>query len=127
MGYCIRCGDPLNRNSKYYCTQDCSSLHRSELNLEEIVKTLLSGALINCKNQRSLKNAVVQIKGHKCEICENTEWMGKPVPLVLDHIDGRAANNVLNNLRLVCGNCDMQLPTYKSKNKNSDRNWRVNL
>lgn len=27
----------------------------------------------------------------------------------------------LDNLRLVCGNCDMQLPTYKSKNKNSDR------
>ena len=53
-------------------------------------------------------------------ICGQTEWMGKPIPLVLDHIDGNSDNFKLTNLRLVCGNCDMQLPTYKSKNKNSN-------
>jgi hypothetical protein len=29
-----------------------------------------------------------------------------------------------NNLRLVCHNCDSQLDTYKSKNKNSARKKR---
>lgn len=29
--------------------------------------------------------------------------------------------NIRTNLRLVCPNCDSQLETYKSKNKNSDR------
>lgn len=48
-------------------------------------------------------------------------WMNQPIPLILYHINGRASDDRLENLRLVCGNCDMQLPTYKSKNKHSDR------
>ena len=40
---------------------------------------------------------------------------------VLDHIDGNADNNNRENLRLICPNCDSQLDTYKSKNKNSAR------
>jgi hypothetical protein len=59
--------------------------------------------------------------GDQCSICHVTEWMGQSVPLVLDHIDGNSTNNTQYNLRLVCGNCDMQLPTYKSKNKGSGR------
>lgn len=52
------------------------------------------------------------------------DWPTRP-PLVLDHIDGNASNWNENNLRLVCGNCDMQLPTYKSKNRNSARKKRA--
>lgn len=37
---------------------------------------------------------------------------------------GDAANNRRENLRLVCPNCDSQLDTYKSKNKNSARKKR---
>ena len=44
-------------------------------------------------------------------------------PLVVDHIDGDSTNHSVSNFRLVCGNCDTQLPTYKSKNK-SKRSWR---
>ena len=68
-----------------------------------------------------IKTYLIETRGHRCEICGNSEWMGQPIPLVIDHINGRASDNRLENLRLVCGNCDMQLPTYKSKNKNSDR------
>ena len=50
--------------------------------------------------------------------------MNQHIPLVLDHINGRANDDRLENLRLVCCNCDAQLPTYKSKNKNSDRKKR---
>ena len=39
----------------------------------------------------------------------------------MDHINGRASDNRRENLRLICPNCDSQLPTYKSRNKNSDR------
>jgi hypothetical protein len=43
-------------------------------------------------------------------------WHGKRVVLVLDHINGINNDNRLENLRLVCSNCDSQLPTYKSRN-----------
>ena len=52
------------------------------------------------------------------------KWNGKELHFVLDHIDGDASNNHQDNLRLICPNCDSQLDTYKSKNKNSARNSR---
>lgn len=57
------------------------------------------------------------IKTHKCEICESVEWMGKPIPLELDHIDGNHFNNDFTNLRILCPNCHAQTDTNSGKNK----------
>lgn len=63
--------------------------------------------------------------GEKCSICKlEAMWNDKPLVLILDHIDGRANNWKITNVRLVCPNCDSQLDTYKSKNKNSARKLR---
>jgi RNase P subunit RPR2 len=56
------------------------------------------------------------IKKHQCEMCKITEWMGKPVPVELDHIDGNRYNNDLSNLRVLCPNCHAQTDTYSGKN-----------
>lgn len=58
--------------------------------------------------------------GFKTWACENTdcgitEWMGKPAPLQLDHVDGDRLNNVLTNLRFLCANCHMQTETWGNK------------
>lgn len=55
---------------------------------------------------------------YECACCGlGPEWQGKPMPLILDHINGTNNDNRLENLRFVCSNCDSQLTTYKARNK----------
>ena len=44
--------------------------------------------------------------------------------VALEHIDGDSTNNRLETLRLVCPNCDSQLPTFKARNRGKGRAWR---
>jgi len=53
----------------------------------------------------------------KCYTCNLSEWMNKPIPLELDHIDGNRNNNNLTNLSIICPNCHAQTPNYKNKNR----------
>ena len=55
-------------------------------------------------------------KEYKCENCGITEWLGKPIALQLDHIDGNHKNNSLSNLKILCPNCHSQTDTYAGKN-----------
>ena len=113
---CIVCGSP-SRNK--YCSQLCSAEHMKRQTSEKIKLGIYKSS-----NLTQWKRYLIETRGHKCEICNGVEWMGDRIPLVIDHINGRSSDNRLDNFRLVCGNCDMQLPTYKSKNKNSDRTKR---
>lgn len=66
-----------------------------------------------------LKNRLLNegVKQNICEICNITEWRGKPINMQLDHIDGNCHNHSLSNLRLICPNCHSQTETYCGKNK----------
>ena len=55
---------------------------------------------------------------HKCCICNNIEWMGKPIPLELDHINGNNRDNRRENLRFICLNCHAQTHTFRGRNIN---------
>ena len=54
---------------------------------------------------------------HRCNRCGLEEWLGLPVSLELEHIDGDHHNNLLDNLELLCPNCHAQTDTYRGKNK----------
>lgn len=63
---------------------------------------------------RLLKEGIFE---HKCSSCDNTEWLGQPISLELDHKNGNHQDNRLENLCLLCPNCHAQTPTYRGKNK----------
>lgn len=69
------------------------------------------------------KRILINDNGNTCSVCNETIWCGRPIPLVCDHIDGNSNNCSFNNFRLVCCNCDAQLPTYKSKNRGNGRTY----
>jgi len=48
---------------------------------------------------------------------QDLQWNGQTLGLVLDHINGVSSDNSPSNLRLLCPNCDSQLPTKGGKNK----------
>lgn len=69
-----------------------------------------------------LRRAVLEenITPYECSICGNKgEWMGKPLSLTLEHINGDHRDNTPSNLRFLCPNCDRQTDTFGSKNKRS--------
>ena len=54
---------------------------------------------------------------NKCSICgQEPGWKGKPLVMVLDHINGVNDDHRLENLRFVCPNCNSQLLTFAGRN-----------
>lgn len=58
-----------------------------------------------------------KLKNPVCEKCGQDEiWYGEKISLILDHINGIHTDNRIENLRIVCPNCNATLPTYCGKN-----------
>jgi hypothetical protein len=97
---------------------------------EDLIASWLATKHTGCKpgskNPPYIKKYLLNEQNHKCAICGCTDvWNDKPLVFIVDHIDGNAANDARENLRMVCPNCDSQLDTYKSKNKHSARTHRA--
>jgi hypothetical protein len=118
-GNCLWCNNKLKGHQIKYCCHECHRNYKWEKKKQEI-----EAGECTDNNRSTVKKYILELHGRKCSICHLTTWQGQPIPLVLDHIDGNSDNGKINNLRLVCGNCDMLLPTYKSKNRGNGRAWR---
>ena len=69
-------------------------------------------------NRRALKNRLYSsgLKARTCELCGQGElWHGKRMSLILDHVNGVHDDNRLENLRIVCANCNATLETHCGK------------
>jgi 5-methylcytosine-specific restriction endonuclease McrA len=89
--------------------------------MENNVSLIKQGKLKDFNRQRIKKTLIYMGVEEKCSICGIKDWLGKPIPFILDHIDGNPSNNAFENLRLICSNCDSQTSTYKGRNKGSGR------
>lgn len=59
------------------------------------------------------------IKDKICEKCGQDEnWKGVKISLILDHINGVNTDNRIENLRILCPNCNAGLETHGGKNNN---------
>lgn len=69
------------------------------------------------------------LKIRKCEECGQDEiWRGKKMSLILDHINGIHNDNRIENLRILCPNCNSTLETHAGKNnkkKNDNKSKKI--
>ena len=110
---CICCGK-ITENKKY-CNITCWSLYIKEQRRNRIKK---DNFLMDCRKD---KWYLIEIRGHSCEICYNSKWNKKDIPLDIHHKNGDSDNNRLDNLQLICPNCHRQTKNHGSKNKTNSK------
>lgn len=65
----------------------------------------------------SLKKRIYYEQDCKCNRCKLEFWLGKKIPLELEHKDGDHFNNERQNLELLCPNCHALTDTWRGRNK----------
>lgn len=121
---CLGCGvDLQTRQQKVFCSNACQQSYRRRLLLEAWLATEVCGRL--SYQGHYIRDYLYEQQGGCCALCgiKNT-WNGLTLALIIDHIDGDSGNNRRENLRLICPNCDSQLPTYKARNRGKGRFYR---
>lgn len=58
---------------------------------------------------------------NKCQTCGLESWLGKPISMHIDHINGVRDDHRLENLRMLCPNCHSQTETYSGRNAKRKR------
>jgi hypothetical protein len=86
-------------------------------NLDEVLVENSNYSRKNLKNRLFKEKLLLPI----CCLCgQNENWNGMKISLVLDHINGVYNDNRIENLRIVCPNCNAGLETFAGRNKSKN-------
>lgn len=126
LNVCLNCGKEFKSYSGLsgkYCCSECEKEYKHKQKYQLILDGDPSIMRANY-SPKIFRQDIINEQNGVCAICGmKPEWNGKPLVFIIDHIDGHASNNKRDNLRCICPNCDSQLDTYKSKNKNGERSY----
>jgi HNH endonuclease len=93
-----------------------AGLRRSRTRPLPLEALLVEGSRVN----RGRLKALLYESGLKqrlCELCgQGEEWRGGRMALILDHVNGVSTDNRLENLRVLCPNCNATLDTHCGAN-----------
>lgn len=63
------------------------------------------------------------LKKRECKLCGQGEmWKNKKMSLILEHINGNNSDNRIDNLRIICPNCNDTLDTFSGRNIKNKKN-----
>ena len=70
------------------------------------------------RNRKHIKMRLLSagLLTNSCQSCGLADWLGQPLNMHLDHVNGVRNDNRLENLRMLCPNCHSQTPTYGGRN-----------
>jgi hypothetical protein len=103
------CGNAKKRHNKYCDECIAKRVYNPRLAFGEL------------SNDKMRRKRLLELRGNQCQGCGLSEWMERPIPLELHHIDGDTDNNSQENLVLLCPNCHAIQPTHRRKNKQGKR------
>jgi hypothetical protein len=95
----------------------------SSLKSKPLEEVLVQNSTMDIKH---IKKKIIRegvLGDYACSECGAVEWMGKPLSLHLDHINGDRFDNRKENLRFLCPNCHSQTSTYCGKNISTKRRY----
>ncbi|MFE1776333.1 HNH endonuclease signature motif containing protein [Streptomyces sp. NPDC059008] len=79
--------------------------------------------LPNARLKRAMRELGVD---ERCALCGiEPIWLGEPLPLEVDHIDGNWRDSRIGNLRFLCPNCHSTTDSYRGRGKGCIRGGAV--
>jgi hypothetical protein len=96
------------------CSRECAPIYRRKKTIEKFLCGKLTDKQVR---GNTVREYLLEKQENKCAICGNfPEHNGRPLVFIIDHIDGNFSNNIPENIRAICPNCNSQTDTFSGKN-----------